>query len=271
MKSSTFSGMTIFSVSLREYTTFLICVLISLIFLFSSDAPQVEAMRARIVEFSAQLRRLSDTGTRSEATRNELTRLRERMTALMLENSQLRSAALKARRLEEMLRFKQRSDHALLAARVVAAYRDRFSRSIVLDVGKREGVQTNMPIVAPEGLCGKVIRVDETSAIAQLLLDYNFRVAGKIERSRVDGIIAPSGGEMCQMREVPRHADVVQGDIVLTSIYSEIFPPDIPIGIVQETHEDPRSLFKTIRVRPFVDFLRLEDVFVMISAQPDST
>ena len=127
-----------------------------------------------------------------------------------------------------------------------------------------------MPVVVPEGLYGKIIRVQKSSSIEELLVDYSFRVAGKIERSRTDGIVSYEGGDYCLLKEVPRNSDVVMGDVVITSGYSQIFPPNIRIGVIKEAKEDLRSMFKAIKLAPSVDFSRSEDVFVLTSFQPDS-
>jgi rod shape-determining protein MreC len=61
--------------------------------------------------------------------------------------------------------------------------------------------------------------------------------------------------------------DVQPGDVVLTSEYSNTFPPDIRIGVVSSVEEQPGSLFKSVTLTPSVDFVRLEEVFVL-DAQP---
>ena len=269
MRKSSPSQLSLFSVSLREYVTFIACVFVSLIFIFSNSNPQVEAIRAMVVGLSAYL---VESSTADQAAENaEVQRLRQRATELMLENSKLREAALQYRQLQTMLNFKERSKFDLVAARVIAIQKDKFVRSVVLDAGTADGVRKNMPVVVPEGLCGKIIRADDNSSVAQLLVDHSFRVAGRIERTRVDGIVSYEGGDYCLLKEVPRNANVQAGDVVITSGFSEIFPPNIRIGVVKEAKEDLRSMFKTIILAPAVDFSRIENVFVMTSLHPDST
>ncbi|MFQ5627523.1 MAG: rod shape-determining protein MreC [bacterium] len=271
MRKTNLLQLSLFSVSLREYITFTICVLISLIFIFSSTNTQVDAIRATVVEISARFMKSSPENRAASPANAEINRLRRRATELMLENSQLRQAALKYKQLEAMLHFKQKSNYQLVPARVIGIRKDRFIRSVVLDAGSKDGIEKNMPVVVPEGLYGKIIRVHESSAVAQMLVDYSFRVAGKIERSRTDGIVSYEGGDYCILKEVSTNADVVKGDVVITSGYSQIFPPNIRIGVINEAKKNPRSMFKAIRLVPSVDFSRIEDVFVLTSFHPDST
>ena len=178
--------MSLFSVSLREYVTFIACVFVSLIFIFSNSNPQVEAIRAMVVGLSAYL---VESSTADQAAENaEVQRLRQRATELMLENSKLREAALQYRQLQTMLNFKERSKFDLVAARVIAIQKDKFVRSVVLDAGTADGVRKNMPVVVPEGLCGKIIRADDNSSVAQLLA----RAIDRIHRSESISILFES-------------------------------------------------------------------------------
>jgi rod shape-determining protein MreC len=57
--------------------------------------------------------------------------------------------------------------------------------------------------------------------------------------------------------------DVKPGDIVMTSGYSNLYPPDIRVGIVSSVQDQPSALFKTIVLEPGIDFVKLEEVFVL--------
>jgi rod shape-determining protein MreC len=54
------------------------------------------------------------------------------------------------------------------------------------------------------------------------------------------------------------------GDVIVTSEYSNVFPPNVKIGVVSSVTEHEGGLFKQIRVTPYVDFDRLEHVFVVL-------
>ena len=119
-----------------------------------------------------------------------------------------------------------------------------------------------MPVVSDGGLVGIVVSVSEHYAIVNLLLNIDFRASAKIERSRVDGIIAWDGKNL-YLKNVAKTLDVKTGDVVITSSYSSTFPPDIRIGLVTDVEAQPGSLFKSIIVTPSVDFVKLEEVFVL--------
>jgi rod shape-determining protein MreC len=60
---------------------------------------------------------------------------------------------------------------------------------------------------------------------------------------------------------------VKEGDLVITSEYSSVFPSEVKIGIVSRLSEKPGSLFKEVEVTSTVDFPSLEQVFVVAAAQ----
>jgi len=101
----------------------------------------------------------------------------------------------------------------------------------------------------------------------RILLNTDFRASAKIQRSRVDGILAWDGRSLL-LNNVAKTLDVKVGDVVITSEYSSTYPPNIRIGVVNEVQEQEGTLFKKVFVFPGVDFVKLEEVFVMTYA-PD--
>ena len=90
-----------------------------------------------------------------------------------------------------------------------------------------------------------------------------------MQRTRVDGIVRWEGGENLSLTNVARTLDVREGDVVITSEYSSLFPPGIRIGTVVLTTPLAGSLFQRIDIAPSVDFTRLEEVFVILH-RPDT-
>lgn len=119
-----------------------------------------------------------------------------------------------------------------------------------------------MPVMSDGGLVGVVESASEHYSVVRLLLNTDFRASAKVQRSRVDGIIAWDGSRL-NLKNVAKTLDVIVGDVIIASEYSSTYPPNIRIGIVNEVKEQPGSLFKNVFVTPGVDFTKLEEVFVM--------
>jgi rod shape-determining protein MreC len=124
-----------------------------------------------------------------------------------------------------------------------------------------------MPIISEMGLVGKIIATSKHYSIGQLMLNKDFRASAKIQRNRIDGIIVWNKGLNVELKNIVKTQEVRVGDVVMTSEYSSIFPPNIKIGTVTNVSEQPGSLFKQIEVLPSVDFTSLEQVFIVTAVQ----
>ncbi|KAA3612276.1 MAG: rod shape-determining protein MreC [Calditrichaeota bacterium] len=258
------------TITRSEYFTFLICVVISLSLIFLNDNPQVNNVRAAVVDSWAHtLQTISKYRSIAEM-RDELSRLRNRTSYLLLENSQLRKAALENRRLREMLDFKKSSHYELIPASVIARDQDQLTRSVTIDAGTENGVEKGDPVILPAGIVGKILRAGKSTSIVQLIVDHNFRVACKIQRSRVNGVFQQRDSKTSVLSQVPKNADVRVGDIVVTSGYSYAFPPEVQVAHVTEIKMDAPSLFKVIIIEPFVEISLIEDVFIIKNSKKET-
>ncbi|MDZ7291238.1 MAG: rod shape-determining protein MreC [candidate division KSB1 bacterium] len=255
----------LFFISKREYFTLIAAILASLYCLFNNDKPQIDAMRALFLDYYAILQEKFSWARKLAELQRENTELRRKATQMMLENTQLREAVLENHRLRQMLNFRERTSWNFRTGRVITKQRDETPVSVTIDIGSDNALRPNMPVVTPEGLVGKLYKVYHHTSIVQLMLDRNFSVSARVQRSRVLGIVTWSERSGLELTAVPRTSDVQIGDAVVTSDSSALFPPGLRIGLVSGTYEDKTSLFKTITLQPDVDFSRLEEVYVIIS------
>jgi rod shape-determining protein MreC len=194
--------------------------------------------------------------------------LRRTNIELADEANRLREAKLENLRLRRLLGLKGQVPFDVVAGQVIGKNLALLRNTLTIDIGGTEGIKPLMPVIGDGGLAGLVVSVSEHYAIVNLLLNVDFRASAKIERSRVDGIIAWDGKNLF-LKNVAKTLDVKIGDVVLTSSYSSTFPPDIRIGVVSEVNEQPGTLFKSVIVTPSVEFVKLEEVFVLTSV-PDA-
>jgi rod shape-determining protein MreC len=99
-------------------------------------------------------------------------------------------------------------------------------------------------------------------AKVQLVTDTNSSVGSLVERTRRQGVVRGRGGSIVDMQDIPSLADVQPGDRILTAGIDGVYPKGIPIGTVTRA-EPGQSLFKTVTVRPAVDFGTIEEVIVI--------
>ena len=247
----------------KEYVVLALLIIASLVLLSINDNNQIRAIRSYTVGFVGVIQdALSIIPNVFELKReNEI--LRQLDVNLSNEVSLLREARLENAKLRGMLGMKEKKTYTLVAGDVVGKSLLLLRNTITLNVGERDSVKPDMPIVSEAGLVGKIIATSTHYSVGQLLLNKDFRASAKIQRSRVDGIISWEGADALRMKNVSRTQDVKEGDVVTTSEYSDVFPRDIKIGIVTRVSQKPGNLFKEVDVAPSVDFATLEQVFIV--------
>lgn len=197
--------------------------------------------------------------------RSEVEQLRQRdvnVNEIMAENT----------RLTNILNYKnavKQFDTAV--AKIISYDSSNLTNSITINLGAKDGMQKNMPVITPQGLVGTIVAVYEHSAKVQLILDPRSAVGAIIQRpeSRVIGIMQGSVGvqTLAKMLNIPRDADVVVGDNVLTSGYGGLYPKGIVIGEVVEVTNEAGGLLKYATVKTAVDFYRIEEVLVIVNSR----
>ena len=105
----------------------------------------------------------------------------------------------------------------------------------------------------------------------QLILDPRTSVGTLVQRpeSRVAGIVEGDldNPTMPRMVNIPKTADVIVGDIIVTSGFGGIYPKGLVVGLVSELKNDTGGLLKVALLEPAVDFQRLEDVMVITASR----
>ncbi|MGZ8779792.1 MAG: rod shape-determining protein MreC [Thermoanaerobaculia bacterium] len=193
---------------------------------------------------------------------NENVELRRKVATLTTENLKLRQSGSDMRRLRSLLAYSEQFDFETSMAQAIMLETAGRFKSIIIDRGSADGVAVNDIIANANGLIGRVVLTTNDLAKVQLVTDTNCNVGSLVERTRRQGVVRGTGGTIVQMFDIPSLADVQPGDRVLTAGIDGIYPKGIPIGTVTRS-EPGQSLFKTVTVRPSVDFGTIEEVIVI--------
>lgn len=206
--------------------------------------------------------------------REENKQLRDRLAVTELLLQQRTHQAREAQRLRELLQLRGVLPLETLVAEVIARDGVPWFRTVTIDKGSRQAVALNAPVISPNGVVGRVIRLGPEAAVVQLLLDQESGIGVRIERSRVTGVVAgqvDSAGQLTgdlQMKYVPMLADVVAGDLVITSGLDRIYPAGLVVGRVRQVRLGA-GVSKEILVAPSARFDKLEEVLVVRTPLPD--
>ena len=219
----------------------------------------------QIYHITENIHEIATVHQQNEMLKNEIDQLRQ-------ENMMAEEYAAENVRLRELLSYKQTAKQFdLLAARVIGRDASLWTSTIIIDRGAQDGVRENMPVVTGKGLVGHVTEVAPISSKVQLILDARSSVGTLIQRSasRVTGIVvgAADNPYMPQMVNIPRNADIEDGDIVITSGFGGVYPKGLTVGRVSSQRSDDSGLLKIAVIEPSVDFQRLEDVAVITASR----
>jgi rod shape-determining protein MreC len=159
----------------------------------------------------------------------------------------------------------------ILEAKVVNNTISLRTNYLTIHRGYRQGVRTNMGVAGPQGIVGSVINVSENFAVVMSMLHPQFNVVAKLKKGSENGTVYWDGNspEFVSMRNIPRSANVVVGDTVLTSQISSLFPPNLMVGRVAEIVPDNTSNFYNLKLRTSTNFFNLEYAYVVGNLQYD--
>ena len=166
-------------------------------------------------------------------------------------------------RLEALLDLKRQVALPIIGARVIAYDPTLWSRSAIIDQGKVQGVKEGLPVLAPQGIVGRIVGVYPEYSKVMLIVDRKSGADAMVQRTRVRGMLKGKGGNRCSLEFVPKNADVQVGDLVLASGLVGLYPKGLVFGKVTAANKKNPGVFQEIEVTPSVDLSTLEEVLVV--------
>ena len=166
-------------------------------------------------------------------------------------------------RLEVLLDLKRQVALPVIGARVIAYDPTLWSRSAIINQGKAQGVKEGLPVLAPQGIVGRIVVVYPEYSKVMLIVDRKSGADAMVQRTRVRGILKGKGGNRCSLEFVPKSADVQVGDLVLASGLVGLYPKGLVFGKVTAANKKNPGVFQDIEVTPNVDLSTLEEVLVV--------
>lgn len=254
-----------------QRSTFILLLLLSagIMLVGKADPALYDRTRAAVADIAVPV---LDTLSRPVAAGAEFIEEVKNLAAVFDENAALRMENRKllrwqavARELEsenlrlrEVLSFAPEAPASFITGRVIGDSGGAFLRSVLVNVGARNGVRKGAAAVDGNGLLGRVALVGDRSARILLVTDLNSRIPVLIGESRLRAILAGDNTDRPRIDFLPLEAGVSNGDLVITSGHGGAFPAGLPVGVVVVVGKGGGY-----RVRPFLTLERLEFVRLM--------
>jgi rod shape-determining protein MreC len=175
-------------------------------------------------------------------------------------------------RLKVLLNFDPETEEPeIKTAHVIGKTPGHWFNYFTIDVGIADGIKVDMPVVNGDGLVGRVFQTGANFSRVLAIIDSSSGVSCIVERTRDLGTISGSntaGDEnpLLTMSNLPLDADLMPGDIVITSGLASTFPiKGVRVGEVVEVSQSNDGMRNEAVVKPFVDFAHLEEVIIITS------
>ncbi|MEP0860423.1 MAG: rod shape-determining protein MreC [Ignavibacterium sp.] len=246
----------------KEYIILTILVILSLFIISQNHSPAVQRVRAIAFGTFATVTSIVSDVINIKSLKKENEQLRETNAKLMLQLSKLREAAIINEELKGLVALKDTSGFPLIPASVVSKSLSRVQGTITLNVGNSDSVKVGMPVITDKGLVGIIYSVSDNYSIARTLQNVDLKITVKDERTRENGLMKWNG-ENLVIINVPKTYQIKKGDRIITSELSSLVPFPIPVGVAAGSNNVETGIFNEIKVVPFVDFSKVENVFVL--------
>jgi rod shape-determining protein MreC len=193
--------------------------------------------------------------------------LRQELANARVEVQRQRALADRTRSLETILGLSNSIELQTSAAQIIGAAASPDFRTVTIDKGSVHQLRADMAVLAPTGVVGRVVIAGPRASRVQLLVDRNAAAGALIVRSRAQGVVVGAGDDRLRLDYVSETQDVAVGDTVVTSGIDGIYPKGFVIGRVESVDKNGVA-YRSIGIRPAVDFSTLEDVLVVLTPGP---
>ena len=255
----------LFTIKNKEHFVFSITLILSISLLFNRNAEDMSVIRGFSSDFVSFLSSPM-VEVKSLAIVNEENQyLREKNLQLNLQLESILYAADENEKLRELLNFKRSTKLNIIPARIINKGIQTNVKSLTIDVGSVNKVLENQAVLTPEGVIGKTVQTGEKSAIVQSISDNNFRLSVRIMPSGAVGLLRWHESNVCKIYEVQKNVEINIGDRVITSGFSTIYPPKLPVGTVSGVYDERGSYQKVVNVNIQNNFESIQNVFVIIN------
>lgn len=195
------------------------------------------------------------------ALREDNNRLRRENTRLQFWKQSAQRLVAENKSLKELLDYKAPPKTLNIAGRVVADSGGAFVRSIIVNVGKRDGVRKGQAVVTGAGLAGRVITAGQRSSRVLLITDISSRVPVLVEHSRDRAILSGDNSGLPRLTFLSQTASVNLGDRIITSGHGGVFIPGLQVGRVESIQST------LVKIATYVRFDHLENVRIVDSGK----
>lgn len=229
----------------------------------SAFGPVEEGVASAVDPVGNAVAAVRDSGERHD----RISELNQQIIALKRELGSDDRNRARAHELDGLLRTAGAGQYGIKPAQVIGiGAAQGFSWTVTLDAGSEDGLKPDMTVLNGEGLVGRITTVGPSTSTVLLANDPDFTVGVRMEGSNELGFATGRGGNSLSVQLLNGRAKVNKGDRLVTfgSQNNKPFVPGVPVGEVTKVERTTGALTRTVQVKPFVHFSRLDLVGVVV-------
>lgn len=232
--------------------------------------PGVESLHLVVSVPGALWGWLNDQSHREHYLRRELAALQAARLQDAVSLQKLAELSAENARLRGLLDSSLVTEGRMLMAEVVRADPDPDRQVVTLDKGRGDDLRVGLPVLDARGIMGQVIEVGAFRSQVMLISDRRHGIAVRVARSGARGILQGVGdGSRLDLRYLPESADIVQGDLLLSSGLGTRFPAGYPVAVVSKVFRSGGGEFADVQARPVAELGSSRHVMVLFTTTQD--
>lgn len=209
---------------------------------------------------------LGDSTTSQNDMVLELDRLKSKQLLTNARLQKLNALEAENARLRAMLDARAQVRDRTRVAEIMSVDANPFSHSLVIDAGTQDGVSDGQALVDADGVVGQVIQAGLLTSQAMLISDTDHALPVEVNRNGLRTIVVGTGKiDQLQLPFVVNNADIVVGDLLVTSGLGGAFPSGYPVAIVQSVTRVPHAPYAQVSAKPSASLGQVREVLLIFS------
>jgi rod shape-determining protein MreC len=158
-----------------------------------------------------------------------------------------------------------KQQYRYIVARVINNTVGKRNNYIMLNKGRRHGINKDMAVITSNGVVGTVVNVSDDFSWVMSVLNKQTKISGRIIKNNQMGTVVWNGMDhnIGTLTDIPAHVKIAKGDTITTSGFSYIFPANIMLGTIEDFRVEQGEHFYVIPFKFSVDFNSLDYVYVV--------
>lgn len=200
---------------------------------------------------------------------DENAQLKEQLLMLQYDLQKLGHLEAENKRLNELLKASSIVDDVVVRAQLIGESADPFVKRVLINKGSKDGAFIRQPVIDAYGLLGQVVEVELLTSRVLLITDPLHATPVQVNRNGVRAIASGTADGLNQLTldNMPNTADIVVGDVLVTSGLGQSFPAGYPVGVVTSVVPDPGQPFAHVLVTPTAQLDRSRNVLLVFPTE----